>query len=92
MSALPSEDGLFKVVSEAVVGFLFEQVYDLALDGLNHQNVLSCLGLSAVPDPLNPAAVHLAVELEHCFGLSGGFKAAQASVLFVKPIKRADMA
>jgi hypothetical protein len=87
-----SEAGFYKVENDSVVNLLFEHVYDVELDGLNHQNVLSELELSAVHDPKNPESNHLAVGLVHCYGLSGGFKAASARVLSVQPFTVASAA
>ena len=87
-----SDEGFYKVECDSVVSLLFEDVYDVELDGLNHQNVLSELELTQVPDIRNPERMHLAVELVHCFGLSGGFKAASAKVMSIKPSKVAGAA
>ena len=40
-----SEAGFYNVENDSVVNLLFEHVYDVELDGLNHQNVLSELGI-----------------------------------------------
>jgi len=87
-----SDEGFYKTKADSVVSLLFEHVYDVELDGLNHQNVLSELGLSEVPDPDNQGNKHLAVELVHCYGLSGGFRAATAKVLAVVPFSAASAA
>lgn len=82
-----SDEGFYKQDKDSVVSLLFEHVYDVELDGLNHQNVLSELELSLTPSPANASISHLAVELVHCFGLSGGFKAECAQVLSVVPFR-----
>ena len=87
-----SDEGFYKVECDSVVNLLFEHVYEVELDGLNHQNVLSELELSEVQDAQNPENKHLAVELVHCYGLSGGFKAAAAKVMSIKPFKVAGAA
>jgi hypothetical protein len=87
-----SDEGFYKVECDSVVNMLFEHVYEVELDGLNHQNVLSELELSAVQDPEKPENKHLAVELVHCYGLSGGFKAASAKVVSISPFKAAGAA
>jgi hypothetical protein len=76
--------GHYKLEHQSLVHFLFEQVTDLQLDGLNHQNVLFGLNFS-LPIGKEPDASLLGVELEYCYGLSGGFKAARARVLSVEP-------
>ncbi len=69
---------------DSVVHFLFEDVTDVELDGLNHQNVLS--GLEFEIDLANgDGSPLLSVELCHCYGLSGAFKARRAKVLSVTP-------
>ena len=87
-----SDEGFYKVECDSVVNLLFEHVYDVELDGLNHQNVLSELELSEAQDPENPESNHLAVELVHCYGLSGSFKAASAKVMSISPCKVASAA
>jgi Immunity protein 50 len=87
-----SDEGFYKVECDSVVNLLFEHVYDVELDGLNHQNVLSELELSEMQDPKNPEIKHLAVELVHCYGLSGGFKAATARVVSIQPYTVASAA
>ncbi len=87
-----SDEGFYKVECDSVVHFLFEHVYDLELDGLNHQNVLSELELAEVQDTKDPAHAHLAVELVHCYGLSGSFKAVTAKILSISPFGVASAA
>lgn len=78
-----TEQGFYRCEFDSVVRFLFEHVSAVELDGLNHQNVLSCLALEFVAPESGPG--QLRVELEHCFGLSGSFVAGKASVLSVTP-------
>ena len=78
-----TDDGFYRCRFDSVVRFLFEGVSDVELDGLNHQNVISCLGLEL--QQAENGQVQLGVELEHCYGLSGSFRAAQARVLSVTP-------
>ncbi|GHC73747.1 hypothetical protein GCM10007320_10650 [Pseudorhodoferax aquiterrae] len=84
MTSEITDVGFYKLEHDSVVHFRFEEVSDLELDGLNHQNVLSCLGLELLYDSQNQLA-GLEVELEHCFGLSGAFRARRARVLTVTP-------
>ena len=78
-----TEQGFYRCKFDSVVRLLFENVSLVELDGLNHQNVLSCLGLELFSE--NDGEVRLRVELEHCYGLSGSFLAAGASVVSVTP-------
>lgn len=76
--------GLYKVENDAVVHFLFEDVFDFELEGFNQQNVLTSLNLSLVTgSPESEQALH--VELEHCYLFSGEFSARKAKVLKVVP-------
>ncbi len=84
-----SDEGFYKVECDSVVNILFEHVYDLELDGLNHQNVLSELQLSEILVPENLETKHLSIELVHCYGLSGCFKATTARVQSVTPYIKA---
>jgi len=80
-----SDDSLYRLKNDSLVHFLFEYVSELELDGLNHQNVISGLDFSLVHDAGEAVPV-LVVELNHCYGLSGGFKALRASVISVTPL------
>lgn len=73
-------EGIYKLNNDSVVHFLFEDVFDLELEGFNQQNVLSSLNLSIIEDR---QALH--VELEHCYLFSGEFNARKAKVLGVVP-------
>lgn len=84
MTSKITEAGYYRLDNNSLVHFLFEQVTELELDGLNHQNVLSSLELEMVQDQESGSPA-LAVELSHCYGLSGSFKAMQASVVSVVP-------
>jgi hypothetical protein len=83
-----TEQGFYRCEHDSVVSFLFERVSGVELDGLNHQNVLSCLNLELLL-PENGRS-QLKVELEHCFGLSGSFVAASAKIVRVVPYAEAS--
>ena len=84
MTSDVTEAGFYRLECDSLVHFLFEEVTDVEFDGLNHQNVLS--GLDFDIDPANEGMVsQLSVELCHCYGLSGSFKARRATVLSVTP-------
>lgn len=87
MTTEVTEDGYYKLEEDSLVHLLFEHVSDVELGGLNHQNVISGLDLELSVDPGSGSPV-LSVEINHCYGLSGGFKALRASVLSVEPIAR----
>jgi hypothetical protein len=77
------EDGYLETEGDAVVRFKFEEVYDVEVDGFNHQNVLGSLVLSLIGSAEN-SEQDLLVQLVHCFGLSGEFKAKRARVLGIE--------
>jgi Immunity protein 50 len=79
-----TEQGHYKHEASNLVHFLFDYVTDLELSGLNHQNVLDGLELTLQMDE-HTGKTSISVELCHCWGLSGGFKARQAKVLSVTP-------
>lgn len=81
MTSEVTKEGYYKLEYDSVVHFLFEEVDELELDGLNNQNVLSGLEFEKkLDEKSNP---NLYVELSHCYGLSGSFKAAKAKVISV---------
>ena len=84
MTSEVTEAGYYKLEHDSVVHFLFEDVSEVELFGLNHQNVLSSLDLELAEDQENGATL-LSVELGDCFGLSGSFKALRAKVVSVVP-------
>ena len=84
MTSEVTKDGYYKLEQQHIVHFLFEYVTDLELDGLNHQNVLSGLDFTLVKDG-NSSNNILSIELVHCYGLSGSFKARQAKIQAVTP-------
>ena len=77
-------NGAFKREADSVVRILFEDVFDVELEGFNHQNVLSSLNLE-VSDGEVQSARTLHVELEHCYQFSCAFKARRAKVLSAAP-------
>jgi hypothetical protein len=84
MTSDVTEAGFYRLECDSLVHFLFEEVTDVEFDGLNHQNVLS--GLNFDLEPAEEGKIPLlSVELGHCYGLSGGFKARRARVLSVTP-------
>jgi len=87
MTSDVTDEGAYRLENDSLVHFLFEHVSDLELDGLNHQNVISGLDFSLSHNKGNDAPT-LSVEINHCYGLSGGFKALRASVISVAPIGR----
>jgi hypothetical protein len=82
-----TDEGSYRLKNDSLVHFLFENVSDLELDGLNHQNVISGLDFSLLHNTGDDAPM-LSVEINHCYGLSGGFKALRASIISVVPIGR----
>jgi hypothetical protein len=60
-----TEKGCYVLHHDAVVSFLFEDIFDLELEGFSQQNVLTSLELSLIEDPAGVGkALH--AELEHC--------------------------
>ena len=74
--------GHYKLLNPSLIHLRFEGVSDLDVDGLNHQNVIERLVITATE---NSAEASLQIELEHCYGLSGKFSARKAKVLSVRP-------
>lgn len=87
MTSEVTPEGYYKTENDSVVHFVFAEVSELELDGLNHQNVISGLNLEFVGEGANRK---LKVDLEHCYGLSGTFHARQAKVIGVEPFRRGD--
>lgn len=77
-------DGLYRLEADSLVHFLFEEVTEVEFDNLNHQNVVSSLDFELETIGAGDAQL-LSVELCHCYGLSGRFKARRATVVRVDP-------
>lgn len=87
MTSEVTPEGYYKTEHDSVVHFVFEQVSELELDGMNHQNVISSLDLELLGEGEDR---ELVVNLEHCYGLSGTFRARKAKVVSVEPFRRGD--
>lgn len=75
----------WKVAAEATVEILFEDVFEVELEGFNNQNVITALKLATIGGT-DGAIESLHVELEHCFQFSCEFKARRARVQSVRPV------
>ena len=82
-----TEERLYLLQNDSIIHFLFEHVSNLELDGLNHQNVISGLDFRLMHDA-DEDIQELAVEINHCYGLSGSFNALRVSVISVEPVGR----
>jgi hypothetical protein len=82
------DSGLLKAENDSIVSFRFEEVTDVEFEGFNRQNVLDYLEFALVQTDENPTK--LGVELVHCYGLSGGFKALRARVVSVSPYREPE--
>ena len=78
-----TSEGFTKQNHDSVVHFLFEDIFDLELEGFNVQNVLTSLKLSLIADPEGQPALN--VELEHCYLFDGVFNARKARVVGIEP-------
>lgn len=81
-------DGFYKQNNDSVVRFLFEDIFDLEIEGFNQQNVLSALNLSLIQNP--PGCTALRVELEHCYLFAAEFSARKAKILGIEPYVSRD--
>ncbi len=84
MTSDVTEDGYYRLEADSLVHFLFEEVTEVEFDDLNHQNVVSSLDFELETIDAGDAQL-LSVELCHCYGLSGSFKARRATVVRVDP-------
>ena len=83
MTSEVTEMGFYKVEHDSVVRFLFEDIFNLELEGFNQQNVLSSLNLTLIDEPQKKQVIH--VELEHCYVFAGEFSARRGKILGVQP-------
>ena len=85
MTSEITEDGYYRLTNDNVVHFVFEQISELELEHLNHQNVISGLDLELITQEKNDESA-LKVELALCYGLSGSFVAKYAKIESVLPM------
>ena len=78
-----TSEGFYQQNHDSVVHFLFEDIFDLEIEGFNQQNVLSSLNLSLLENP--PGRNAIRVELEHCYLFAGAFSARKAKILGIAP-------
>lgn len=79
-----TEAGFYKLDADSVVHLVFDDVFDIDLEGFNQQNVITELHVSVIPAADGkPEALH--VELEHCYMFSCEFKALRGRVASVVP-------
>ena len=76
---------VWKVAAEATIQILFDDVFDVELEGFNNQNVITAMNLATL-NGADGTVESLHVELEHCFQFSCSFKARRAKVLSVQPV------
>ena len=78
-----TSEGFYKLHHDSVVHFLFEDIFDVEIEGFNQRNVLSSLDLTLIENPVGHTA--LRVELEQCFLFGGAFSARKAKVIRIEP-------
>jgi Immunity protein 50 len=84
MSPVLTDGFQFQLEHDSVVRFLFEDVFNLEIEGFGQQNVLSSLKFSTTKDP-EGSKQYLHVELEHCYVFSGEFSTRRARILGIEP-------
>ncbi|MFT5798937.1 MAG: hypothetical protein ACI84R_003006 [Candidatus Azotimanducaceae bacterium] len=72
------KNGYFVLEKHAVVEFSIDRIYELELDGFNHQNVIRGLDLTRVNLEDNKAVYELSID--QCYGLSGSIRAEKIAV------------
>lgn len=75
------QNGYFHSEKHAVVTFTLNRIFELEIEGFNHQNVISGLTLKRFRSGENTVAYEL--QIEPIFGLSGFARAEQVSVSYI---------
>lgn len=84
MTSEVTEDGYYKLQKHHLVHFRFEDIFDLEVDGFNHQNAI--LGLEVLAEPeTETGIIPLKVVFDPAHGLGGEFKAYKGIVSEVTP-------
>lgn len=79
-----TEAGYYKLLKHHLVHFKFEDIFDIEIDGFNHQN--SILGLQIAKEPeTSDGIIPLKISIDPAHGLGGEFKAYKGYVVDVKP-------
>jgi hypothetical protein len=83
MTSEVNESGYYKLTNHCDIEFNFESVEDVALNGFNHQNVISEIYFSQKVDSNGVSKIH--VEFEPCYGVELEFKCGKVMVTSVTP-------
>ncbi|UWQ81548.1 immunity 50 family protein (plasmid) [Leisingera sp. S132] len=74
------ENGYYRLEKHAVVTFTMDRIFELEIEGFNHQNVIGGLSLKRVRSGENTGVYEL--QIEPVFGLSGVIRAQAVSVSY----------
>ena len=75
--------GFFKLKKHSLVTFRFEDVYDVELEGFNHQNATLSIEFTVL-EKNERGFVPIFIEIDPAYGLGGEFKAFKAEVVNVE--------
>lgn len=74
------ENGYYRLEKHAVVTFRMDRIFELEIEGFNHQNVIGGLSLKRFRSGENTGAYEL--QIEPVFGLCGVIRAEAVSVSY----------
>lgn len=84
MTSDVNKQGYYKLQKHHLVHFRFEGVYEVDLDGFNHQNAITSLDFEVLSKN-DKGQMPLSVVINPAWGLGGEFKALKGQVLSVEP-------
>lgn len=77
-------NGYFVLEKHYLVTFRFEDIYEMELEGFNHQNAVGALEFEILPKN-EKGLVPISVEIDPAWGLGGEFKAFSGKIVSVQP-------
>jgi hypothetical protein len=84
MTSETTKDGFFKLHKHHLVHFKFDDIFDMEVDGFNHQNAI--LDLAILVEPKTKTGLTpIKVIIDPAYGLGGEFKANKGVILRVTP-------
>ena len=83
MTSEANDNGFYNLTNHCDIEFHFESVEEVALNGFNHQNVISDIYFSQKTDSNGVSKIY--VEFEPCYGLELEFMCGKVTVKSVTP-------
>ena len=82
MTSEVTSGGFYKLQKHHIVHFRFYDIFDLEIEGFNHQNAIMSLEIELLPENENGVS-NLYIVLDPAYGLGAEFKSSKGEVLSI---------